>query len=54
MQLSWANATIHEMHVEADRLRSPLEAMEVAVAEAEQEWVAAHAKIASNYCYYRI
>ena len=35
MQLNQASATIHEMHVEADHLRSSLEAMEMAVAKAD-------------------
>ena len=42
MLLSQASATIHEMHVE------------VSVAEADQERVAALAEIAGNYCYDRI
>ena len=54
MQLSRASATIHEMHVELDCLRSSLEAMDVAVAEADQKRVVAQTEIASNYCYYLI
>ena len=39
------------MHVEVDHLRSSLEAVEVAVVEADQERVAVQAEIIGNYLY---